>query len=276
MPKVYSSNKIVLDIANRKRYKSYLIQNGFLQSILQLFRNIKVLSQSIKTKLYLDVGNNEEILIDIYHLEPKNYDSCDNKSNKDAHDIRCTHNTRCDYIDDKESNFGFIEYLKRIRSFFLKLVGVLKGNLFRLKMRLTNNILVEGNVFSILSGIVLYRKIFLSDLSFLTSFFIRNPPSGNHISHDFLVINDDFSKMLSKAQESMNNILLIHGLNGSSNSTYIRGMTNVFLRRNCRVFCLNARGSLIPPKSNNFNHIGFTSDLKIATEYILNNFKGSL
>ncbi|KAI5151590.1 hypothetical protein ENBRE01_2241 [Enteropsectra breve] len=72
------------------------------------------------------------------------------------------------------------------------------------------------------------------------------------------------------------NVLLLHGLNGSSQSSYIKGMANVFLEKNCRVFCYNARGTKIPPKSNLFSHIGLTSDLKTAVEHILNNYEGAL
>lgn len=73
-----------------------------------------------------------------------------------------------------------------------------------------------------------------------------------------------------------NNVLLVHGLNGSSNSTYIKGMTNVFLKKNCRVFCFNARGSRLPPKTNKFSHIGLTSDIETVVEYILGSYSGDL
>lgn len=72
------------------------------------------------------------------------------------------------------------------------------------------------------------------------------------------------------------NIVLVHGLNGSSRSTYIKGMANVFLKKNCRVFCYNARGTLHPPKSDRFCHHGLTSDLQYTVEYILDNYDGSV
>lgn len=84
------------------------------------------------------------------------------------------------------------------------------------------------------------------------------------------------NKNVSMESEIQGNVLLIHGLNGSSNSTYIKGMANIFLKKNCRVFCFNARGSGIPPTSNVFSHIGLISDIEKTIEYILNNFTGDL
>ncbi|KAI5180302.1 uncharacterized protein PAEPH01_2734, partial [Pancytospora epiphaga] len=89
------------------------------------------------------------------------------------------------------------------------------------------------------------------------------------------------NKRQKKQKESIeqtikHNALLIHGLNGTSRSTYIRGMTNVFLKRNCRVFCYNARGALHPPRSNEFSHIGLTSDIRKVVEYILKNYQGDI
>lgn len=84
-------------------------------------------------------------------------------------------------------------------------------------------------------------------------------------------INDDSSNI-----EISDNVLLIHGLNGTADSTYIKGMANVFLKKRCRVFCYNARGALHPPKSNIFSHHGLTSDIKFTVEYILKNNTGNL
>lgn len=82
---------------------------------------------------------------------------------------------------------------------------------------------------------------------------------------------------LSRASEGLReNVLLIHGLNGSSKSTYIMGMAKVFLKRGCRVFCYNARGAQIPPKSNLFSHHGLTSDVRFTVEHILDVYGGNL
>lgn len=73
------------------------------------------------------------------------------------------------------------------------------------------------------------------------------------------------------------NVLLIHGLNGSSNSTYIKGMANIFLVKNCRVFCFNARGSGgLEPTTNLFSHVGLFSDVKIVIKHILDNYPEDL
>ncbi len=93
---------------------------------------------------------------------------------------------------------------------------------------------------------------------FLKTFFNRQEEN---------IINENTSNTDIKV-----NILLIHGLNGTANSTYIKGMANVFLQKKCRVFCYNVRGALHPPKSNVFSHHGLTSDIKFTVEHILKNY----
>jgi predicted alpha/beta-fold hydrolase len=47
-------------------------------------------------------------------------------------------------------------------------------------------------------------------------------------------------------------------------------MANIFFRKNCRVFCFNARGSKLPPTTNVFSHIGLTSDIRYILKHYAN------
>jgi len=72
------------------------------------------------------------------------------------------------------------------------------------------------------------------------------------------------------------NVILVHGMGGSSNSTYIKGMANVFLEKNTRVFCFNSRGTRHKPVKSIFSHIGLTSDLKEVVEYVISKYTGNI
>lgn len=77
-------------------------------------------------------------------------------------------------------------------------------------------------------------------------------------------------------ENNVKNVLLVHGFNGSSNSRYIIGLTHHFKNEGYRVFCFNARGTKEALNNAIFFHIGWTIDLKVAVEFILHNFSGSL
>ncbi|RVD92187.1 esterase [Tubulinosema ratisbonensis] len=70
------------------------------------------------------------------------------------------------------------------------------------------------------------------------------------------------------------NILLVHGFNGSSSVSYINNLA--FRLKGHRIFAVNARGSISELKSEKFFHIGYTDDLESVIEFILNNFEGNL
>ncbi|KMV65814.1 alpha/beta hydrolase domain-containing protein [Encephalitozoon cuniculi EcunIII-L] len=72
------------------------------------------------------------------------------------------------------------------------------------------------------------------------------------------------------------NALLVHGFNGSGNSTYMRGLAGHLSREGYRVFCFNARGIRSKLNSPVFFHIGWTVDLKAAVDFILCNYPGTL
>ncbi|AFM98614.1 alpha/beta hydrolase domain-containing protein [Encephalitozoon hellem ATCC 50504] len=72
------------------------------------------------------------------------------------------------------------------------------------------------------------------------------------------------------------NALLVHGFNGSGDSTYIKGLTGHLSKEGYRVFCFNARGIKSKLNSPVFFHIGWTVDLKATVEFILCNYPGTL
>ena len=82
--------------------------------------------------------------------------------------------------------------------------------------------------------------------------------------------------IMNKSKKKDTNIIVLHGLNGSSDSKYVIHTTNLFLRKGCRVFCLNARGMKCEFKGVGFTHFGHTEDLKSLTNYILTNYAGEI
>eukprot|EP00866_Antonospora_locustae_P000297 jgi/Antlo1/297/979 len=72
----------------------------------------------------------------------------------------------------------------------------------------------------------------------------------------------------------VNNVLLVHGLNGSSRSPYIKSLAYYLSEH--RIFAFNARGILSELRTPIFFHIGWTDDLEDVVQYILDNYKGSL
>lgn len=77
-------------------------------------------------------------------------------------------------------------------------------------------------------------------------------------------------------KETKRNVLLVHGFNGSGNSSYMRGMTGHLSREGYRVFCFNARGIKSKLVNPIFFHIGWTEDLRVAVAFILDNYAGTL
>lgn len=77
-------------------------------------------------------------------------------------------------------------------------------------------------------------------------------------------------------KKTRRNALLVHGFNGSGDSSYIRGLTGHLSGEGYRVFCFNARGIKSRLKNPVFFHIGWTVDLRAAVEFILGNYPGTL
>lgn len=72
----------------------------------------------------------------------------------------------------------------------------------------------------------------------------------------------------------VHNVLLVHGFNGSSKSSYITGLA--YYLKDFRVFAFNARGVCSELKTQVFFHIGWTDDIEDAVNYILGNYEGAL
>jgi len=79
-----------------------------------------------------------------------------------------------------------------------------------------------------------------------------------------------------KNKETQKNVLLVHGFNGSGDSTYMQWMSAHLVREGYRVFCFNARGTKSGLKNAVFFHIGWTVDLKEAVRFVLENYSGTL
>lgn len=113
----------------------------------------------------------------------------------------------------------------------------------------------------------LFRTIRITDRSIRSE--MRVPIGGGVTIHLIVYEPAHGTDSHSSHNAAVENVLLVHGLNGSAESTYIRGMANVFLSRGCRVFCYNARGAMCSSKSDVFSHHGLTSDVRATAEHIL-------
>ncbi|KAK1348909.1 hypothetical protein LUQ84_002046 [Hamiltosporidium tvaerminnensis] len=71
-----------------------------------------------------------------------------------------------------------------------------------------------------------------------------------------------------------NNVILVHGFNGSSYTSYIRNLALHLSNENFRVFGFNARGVTNLLESTTFFHIGWTEDLHVLVNYIIDNYTG--
>lgn len=72
------------------------------------------------------------------------------------------------------------------------------------------------------------------------------------------------------------NVILVHGFNSSSDSSYIRNLAFHFVECNYRVFAFNSRGTKTDLLTPIFFHIGWTSDLQECVDYVLENYEGEL
>lgn len=89
------------------------------------------------------------------------------------------------------------------------------------------------------------------------------------VTQDFDFFHVDFIK-----NESENLIILCHGFEGSSNSSYIKGLSQFLSSKNCDILVINNRGCSGEPNLNvNFCHYGFTDDLKLTINKFYKNYK---
>lgn len=83
--------------------------------------------------------------------------------------------------------------------------------------------------------------------------------------------------VIAEEENTMNNVVIMHGLNGNSDCNYVINTANVFLDKNCRVFCLNARGiNKSTLKNTNFTHVGEIEDINIVCNYIKQFYTGKI
>lgn len=72
------------------------------------------------------------------------------------------------------------------------------------------------------------------------------------------------------------NVILVHGFNSSSDSSYIRNLAFHFVECNYRIFAFNSRGTKTDLLTPIFFHIGWTEDLKTCIDYVLENYEGEI
>ncbi|KAM0673038.1 hypothetical protein GVAV_003529 [Gurleya vavrai] len=71
-------------------------------------------------------------------------------------------------------------------------------------------------------------------------------------------------------------VILVHGFNSSSDSSYIRNLAFHFVEIDYRVFGFNSRGTKCKLQTPIFFHIGWTEDLKFCLEHVLDNYEGEI
>jgi uncharacterized protein len=91
-------------------------------------------------------------------------------------------------------------------------------------------------------------------------------PKSNRIS--ITTADDDFLDLDIYSQNHKRAVILVHGLEGSSQSTYIKGMAQQMLESNLDAICLNMRGcSGRPNKQFCAYHSGKTEDLETVVQH---------
>ncbi|ELA42597.1 uncharacterized protein VICG_00349 [Vittaforma corneae ATCC 50505] len=257
-PIIYSRHQSIIKLASRVVCPMFLLPFGTINSLYQIIRKVEITKYAVRKQVLLEVDYDSTILLEIF--EPLLYSS-----------------------------------KKKSRPLFIFL-----GIIFETSSR---------NIFSVVNiTLSLLRWVIVSSFRIcyaIGSECLRTPRKNSkckvrHISEERKVTDEKLPGSNDSGDDSRRqnnvlhiqqvdplhaghkynsveeNVLLVHGLNGTSRSTYIKGMANEFLERNCRVFCFNVRGALLPSTSNTFNHIGLVSDIEKTVEYILDNYSGSL
>ncbi len=86
----------------------------------------------------------------------------------------------------------------------------------------------------------------------------------------------DDKNFIKGRKRRKNNILLVHGINGSSKSSSIKFLTEIFLSMNYRVICYNSRGVLNKIKYKDFAHVGQICDIIKTVDFIAANYSGRI
>lgn len=263
-PKVYSKSSEVKAFASSLIFPMFLMPSGIMNSIIQLCRKVHIHKNVVKESIVIDVDSDAKILIDVYEpSQPIRKSKIDSAFNMKPH-------------SQVMMLFCFLKFSSRI--FFNLILGLL----IRIGCKR-----FWGVFWCFKISILRSFRPFTPRAMKCMIITIRNRLNKNNENIKKLQnqTNKKHIKNLDKYEMNISttcsnfikdNVLLIHGLNGTSNSTYIKGMANTFLERNCRVFCFNARGALLPPTTNMFNHIGMTADVVKVVDYILSHYKGDL
>lgn len=123
-----------------------------------------------------------------------------------------------------------------------------------------------------------FDKILMKIYKIIPNFYVKTKKEEqinfDDIKSDKTVKKSKNVVLKRKPFGNKDNVLLIHGFNGSSSVSYIKNLA--FVLKNYRVFALNARGSSSNLKTEKFFHIGFTDDLDLVVKYILKNYDGKL
>lgn len=258
-PKIHSHNSSIKEIYLNLIYPPYFLPHGLLHTIYQLYRRINIIKESRRYDVVLQMEDEAKILIEIF--EPFSIGSSGKMR---------AHVARRMLAMILYMTVGIFRILldvtikvsKSRSDILLFIPRVLKR-----RKRLRRSEEEKGE-----KKCVANDKVKSNGRKWLL--FKKKEEGGIHFERRYWV--DAQESQSSDSVQFESNVLLVHGLNGSSSSSYIKGMANVFLRKNCRVFCFNARGSKLPPTTNVFSHIGLTSDIRSTVDYILKNYSGDL
>lgn len=255
-PQIYTECPKVKALGSRLVFPMFLMPSGFLNSVIQLVRKVDV-KQINATKISKIVEVDEgRILLDIY--EPS---ESFKKSN-----LNIFPSTQFFLI------FCLSKFISKtaVQTTVLLITRIGGKKLQKVVLHLK---VAKKGLFKLFGA--KYMRLIILDLSKkLNKNTLLKMKKSNDFKNEMGSCDSIIESMCAAPKRE--NILLIHGLNGTSNSTYIKGMANVFIERGCRVFCFNVRGALIPPTTNMFNHIGMTSDVDHIVNYILANYEGNL
>lgn len=256
-PIVYSKHQTIIDMASRVVCPMFLLPFGTVNSLYQIIRKIEITKHSMRKHALVDVGDNSTILLEIF--EPVFHSSRRRTRLLFIFFSIIFETSSRNALSVVDIAMVISKWMVRVPfyifcAFDARWLHVLHKKPKYKAQRHASKEKKTAGVFS--PGSLRRDAIHQKDM----------PSAQNadptHASHKCVTIEE--------------NVLLVHGLNGTSRSTYIKGMANEFLERNCRVFCFNVRGALLPSTSNVFNHIGLVSDVEKAIKYILENYSGPL
>lgn len=258
--KVYSRNEMISKIYTKVIFPLYFLPCGLLSTVYQIFRRVKIIKGVKREFFHIPVDHNCNLLIEV--LEPAE-----------------------DFKIKKKSLFTFFNNIykqiiyRKFFTIFCIFVDLHKKHFFKFFKSLFYLGKKIKNKFQNFNS----EAVNSFNMNKVENEEIKNGSFKNEKSENVYGDNKRSFHDNKKAGKDLDNkrikynVLLIHGLNGSSKSSYIKGMANTFLKRDCRIFCFNARGSGgLEPTTNIFSHVGLFSDVKIIIKHILDNYEEDL